>query len=206
MQRLTEVGECFIMECDLEHSFYRGIIVQGTRGDLQNLANWVVLLQGRSLKMIDKRFSIEQGGLLWAASLFDRRTWPLADMRFNLKDVECKLQCLKAHFPASTRLDLSAAQFISLAQRIAQEVPPMRSTSGRIQGLDAMEAWVYAANNLQAKDWQAVLDCAIQLCTVPLSQTHCEQLVHDGVLFYFLFLLCIISYIVLQRAADLVHL
>lgn len=105
--------------------------------------------------MIEKRFLLQKGGLLWAASLFDRRTWPLTDMKFIAEDVQSKLQCLADNFPACNELCLLSSNFIPLAQKLTQDVPPVRSPSGRIRAIDSVEAWTFAINRLQTKEWNS---------------------------------------------------
>lgn len=122
------------MECNLEKGMYRSIMVRGTQEDLQNLATWARMLMERTIAMIDRRFPSEVGGLLWSASLFDRRTWPLTDMKFAIQEVEMKLQGIKRNFPSSRALELHAGSFVALAQKVTHEVPPVRSVSGRIRG------------------------------------------------------------------------
>lgn len=99
---LVETVETFIMECNLEKGMYRSIMVRGTQEDLQNLATWARMLMERTIAMIDRRFPSEEGGLLWSASLFDRRTWPLTDMKFAIQEVEMKLQGIKRNFSIIT--------------------------------------------------------------------------------------------------------
>ena len=124
--------------------------------------------------MINKRFDVQEGGLLWAAALFDRRTWP-QDLRFDVEKVQMQLSSLQKCFPACSKLHLDVNDFIAIARIINQEHPPLRSSSGRIRCADAMQAWTRASPAMKATDLLPILTCAMQLCTVVVSQASCEQ-------------------------------
>ena len=176
LESISGALEDFVLHCDLEARTYKNVTVRGSRADLEMLARWSNVLKDRTIQKLLTRFPLQEGGLFWGASLFDRRTWPLADMQFNPDDVENKLLAVKKNFPAASNLHMTTTGFVSLVRALTVQVPPERSHSGRVVGRDAVAAWVYAANHLHTKEWRPVIDCAIALCTVPLSQTSCEQL------------------------------
>ena len=173
---LPNVLENFILQCDLAKASYKSVTLRGSKADLETLAKWTNLLKDRTLEKVLLRFPVQEGGLFWAASLFDHRTWPLTDMQFSMDIVSGKLHAIQQLFPAATNLVLNATQFVALSRALTVQLPPQRSHSGRVVGRDAVAAWVFAASRLQTKEWDPLIHCAIALCTVPLSQTSCEQL------------------------------
>ena len=176
LDAMSNVLEEFVLACDLTVGKYKNVTVHGSRSDLEMLARWTQILKERTVLKLTSRFPLHEGGLFWGASLFDRRTWPLSDMQFNHEEVAKKLNAVRQHFPAASRLELTTHSFVSLGRALTIQMPPQRSHSGRVVGRDSVAAWVFAATKLQSKEWQPIIDCAIALCTVPLSQTSCEQL------------------------------
>ena len=187
MGKLHEAVEDFVLNVQLDTGMYKGVPVKGTSQDLQQLAEWVRMLKARTLQKIAARFDLSEGKLLWAAAIFDRRTWPQGDMRFDVvSHVTPRLTALASEFPPCQNKLLGSDAFVRVARQLASALPLLRSRSGRIRGVDAVHAWEYAASHLASKEWQSfmhfltfcllkcmllVVDCAISLCCVPLSQT-----------------------------------
>lgn len=174
LSKLHEVAEDFILKCQLELNTYNGVRVSGTQQGLESLAHWTATLKDRTLNMIRKRFDVQEGGLLWASALFDRRTWP-QDLKFDIDNVRMQLNSLQQGFSACNKLRLDVNDFLAIARTINQEHPPLRSSSGRIRCADAMHAWPRASQTIKTTDLLPMLTCAMQLCTVVVSQASCER-------------------------------
>ena len=180
LQRLQDVTEQVILDVKVDEHTYHGVQVEGGKEDLKTMAEWAVELKDRTLAMLNKRFDTAAGGLLWSASLFDRRTWP-ADLKFDPEVVQKQLDALQKNFPACKKLKLYAGDFVRLAKIVQQDHPPTRSASGRIRASDALRTWNAALRTVKEGDLQPMLKCAAQLCCVIISQSSCEQLIQGSV-------------------------
>ena len=85
--------------------------------DLQAIVKWARLLQQRTAIMLTSRFQTGPRSLLWAASLFDRRTWPHGDMQFDVDgNVKAKLEALCKDFPIARVYPIKLDEFVSAAR------------------------------------------------------------------------------------------
>lgn len=175
LQRLHETLEKFILEIDFRTMTYKGSVVQGSQADLDNLAMWTNNLKMRASEKLAKRFDVREGTLLWGTSLFDRRTWP-QDLQFDLQHiVSPKISAIEKTFPRAVSAGVIAEDFVVIAQKLMGAYPLVRSKSGRIRACDALKAWEFAANMSKDSSKLPVVNCAIVLCTVSLSQASCER-------------------------------
>ena len=107
---------------------FNRVKVSGTMEDSEKLSQWCRLLRERTLLCIEKQFPAEDR-LVWAASLFDRRT-RLKDVRFDLSLVEENLQAILANFPCVCHYHPSAEQFVKNVKAPYAAFPPNITRSG----------------------------------------------------------------------------
>ena len=175
LDRLHDTLEKFICEVNIGTMTYKGATVVGTKQDMEALATWVNALKQRSHLGLTTRFDTSEGKLLWGASLFDRRTWPQDGQLDIAGVVQPKLDAVEKAFPRVFAGKVKAVDFVVMAQKLSATFPLVRSRRGHIRACDVVRTWEFAANTFTESAWRAVLDTAIALCTVPLSQAACER-------------------------------
>ena len=156
---------------------YKGLQLKGTQEDLEKLVEWGGHLIAHTTDNLSVRFDLSSGKLLWAASLFDRRTWPHGDMVFDTaRIVEPKLAALRREFPFAKQLNIVAGAFVQTTRAASVVCPLQRSASSRVRAADAVYVWQRASDLIKGEALQKVVQLATALCTVPLSQSSTEQL------------------------------
>ena len=174
LKRMHEILEKFISEANVVTMTYKGATIEGTKQDMEVVITWVNALMHRTALSLADRFDVEEESLFWGASLFDRRTWP-QDLQFDIQDVEAKLNSIERTFPRAFASKIHPADFTAMAQKLSGAFPLVRSKNGQIRACDVVKTWEYAAKTFKESGWKPVLDTAIALCTVPLSQSNCER-------------------------------
>ena len=174
IQRLHETLEKFISEANVATMTYKAAAITGTAQNMEDLVAWVNALKQRTDLSLERCFDTSDGSLLWGASLFDRRTWP-QDLKFDIQGVvQQKLDAVERAFPRAFASKVKAFEFVAMAQKLSAAFPLVRSKCGHIRACDVVRTWEFA-KTFNETAWKPVLDTAIALCTVPVSQSSCER-------------------------------
>lgn len=133
VKAISDSLEAFILEVKRTPGVYKGAISIENDSELQVLSRWSLLLIHRTEQMLKKRFDLTPGSLLWAASLFNRRTWPV-DVKFPMEEVSAKLNALREVFPEASEMLLVAENFVTTAQAMMRDYQ-MKQSRCNSQGL-----------------------------------------------------------------------